>query len=90
LWQVSPKYFLFTDVPLFKINNPKVRNFLLKYTQILQTSQPKEELTNVKPNSSIMMERKYLGVQRQNNHCKWEEDCKCIGLLKNDQILSEK
>jgi hypothetical protein len=22
-----------TDIPLFKINNPKVRNFLLKYTQ---------------------------------------------------------
>jgi hypothetical protein len=33
------KAFVSADMPLFKRNNPEVGNFLLKYTQILQTSQ---------------------------------------------------
>jgi hypothetical protein len=27
------KAFVSADIPLFKINNPEIRNFLLKYTQ---------------------------------------------------------
>jgi hypothetical protein len=36
-------------------------------------------------------ERKYLGVYRRNNRCKWKEGCSVvIGVLKNEHTLSEK
>jgi hypothetical protein len=70
--------FVSADITLFKINNPEVRNFLLKYTQ----TNPPDDLTlrkNYLPkcyketfeeNSSIVRERKYLGIYKRNNLCK--------------------
>jgi hypothetical protein len=58
------------DSPLFKINNPKVRDFLPKYTH----TDPPDESTLRKTIYLIAMKKHWT----------------VIGVLKNDQMLSEK
>jgi hypothetical protein len=87
------------DIPLFKINNPEVRNFLLKYTQ----TDPPDESTlrkNYLPEcyeETLNKIRVFCG--KENIWVSIDETTKAsgrkfanvvIGVLKNDQTLSEK
>jgi hypothetical protein len=93
------KAFVSADMPLFKINNPAVRNFLLKYTQ----RDPPDESTlrkNYLPKCYIETLNKIQVLCRKENIWVSTDETTnasgkkvanvVIGVLKNDQTLSEK
>jgi hypothetical protein len=87
------------DIPLFKINNPEVRNFLLKYTQ----TDPTDESTLRKKYLPKCYEETLNKIQVlcRKEHVRVSTDKTTdasgskvanviIGVLKNHQTLSEK
>jgi hypothetical protein len=87
------------ETPLFKINNPEVRNFLLKYSQ----TDPPDESTSRKNYLPKCYEETLNKIQvlcRKENICVSTSETTdvsgrkvaivVIGILKNNQALSEK
>jgi hypothetical protein len=93
------KAFVSADIPLFKINNPNVRNFLLKYTQTDPTEEsilrknyvPKcyEETWN-KVRVLCGKDNIWVSIGEITNASGRKVANIVIGVLKNDQTLSEK
>jgi hypothetical protein len=87
------------DIPLFKINNSKVRNFLPKYTQtdppdestLRKNYMPKchEETLN-KIRVLCGLENIWVSIDETTDASGSKVANDVIGVLKNDQTLSEK
>jgi hypothetical protein len=87
------------DIPLFKINNPEVRNFLLKYTQadppdksaLRKSHLPKcyEETSNT-IRVLCGKENIWLSIDETTDTSARKVAKFVNGVLKNDQSLSEK
>jgi hypothetical protein len=86
------------DIPLFKINNPEVRNFLLKYTQtdppdkstLRKNYLPKcYEKTLKKIRVLCGKENIWVSIDEKTD-ASGRKVANVIGVLKNDQTLSEK
>jgi hypothetical protein len=93
------KAFVSTDIPLFKINNPEVRNYLMKYTE----TDPRNESTLKRKylpkcyeetlDKSLVLcgkENIWVSVDKTTNASGRKVANVVIEVLKNSETLSEK